>query len=559
MIRVLLATPDARLTASTTTLLREANDLDVRATAANASEVLDGLGGDEVEIDVVVLHEGLGPLPVLDLARDLNHRFPQVAVVLMSTDPSVDLLRAAMSAGIRSVTRTPPSFAELSAAIIDANEWGQAVRDRFTAVGEQQWTAQARGRLIGVAGSKGGVGTTTVAVQLALEIQRRDPSRRVCLVDLDLQTGDVRSLLDVAHRRSITDLIEVAGELTTGHLTDAMYAHPTGLKVLLPPINGEDAEDLDGATAARILGGIRARFDTVIVDLGAVSSVATVTAVELAEEVVVVCTPDVVSLRSANRTLGMWRRLRARESDVRVLLNRASKDREVQPGLAARVVSAPVLETVLPDRPSDVEQAANTGVPERLDGPLRRAIEKLADELGPATRPEPSDGEQLPRAGDGEPSPEREASLAARITGEQGSIAAEFVGLILPIGVVLLLVWQFILAGYTTVLANRAADDGARVLALEGRDQDAIEAAAARTMHGHWLRNLEVRELEPGDREVAVQIPVPLLLPGLRSPWRISTSTGAVIEGAGSTTTTLPAATHLATATSVDHPQEVTL
>lgn len=533
MIRVLLATPDPELTAATTTLLRETNDLAVRATATNASEVLDGLAGDELEVDVVVLHERLGPLPVLDLARDLNHRFPQIGVVLLSSDPSVELLRAAMSAGVRSVTRVPPSFAELSAAIIDANEWGQAVRDRFATAGEQRRVDRTRGRIIGVAGSKGGVGTTTIAVQLALELQRSDPDRRVCLVDLDLQTGDVRSFLDISHRRSITDLIEVATELTTGHLSDAMFTHVTGLRVLLPPVNGEDGEDLDGSTTARILGGIRSRFDTVVVDLGAVSSVATVTAVELAEEIVVVCTPDVVSLRSANRTLAMWHRLQARDGGVRVLLNRASKDREIQPSLAARVVAAPVLETVLPDRVGDVEQAANTGVPERLDGPLRRGIERLAVELGPA---DPTD-QQAPTPTDGRAAAERESVLAARIAGDQGSFAAEFVGLILPIAFVLLAAWQFILAGYTVVLANRAADDGARFLAIEGRDQDAIEDAAAANLHGHWRRYLEVEPVERDDREVEVTIPVPMLMPGMRSPWTITTSTGAVIEGMATTTT----------------------
>jgi pilus assembly protein CpaE len=526
VIRVLLATPDPTLTAATSALLGEASELVVRATAGNAGDVLDALGGDELDLDVLVLHEDLGPLPVLDLARELNHRYPQVGVVLLSADPSIELLRAAMSAGIRSVTRVPPTFAELSSAIIDANEWSQAVRDRFANAVEHQRPDTGRGRLIAVGGAKGGVGTTTVAVQLALELQRRSPERRVCLVDLDLQTGDVRSFLDVAHRRSITDLVDVASELTTAHLADAMYTHATGLRILLPPVHGEDAEDLDARTAARILGGIRSRFDTVVVDIGAVNTVASVTAVELAEEVVVVCTPDVVSLRAANRLVGMWHRLAARDGGVRALLNRASRDREVQPALAGRVLTAPLFETVLPDRPEDVEQATNTGVPERLGGPLRRGIEKLVTELGRTA--DPDDGDEGPVADGGG---RRESRLAARVAREDGSIAAEFVGLIAPVAIVLLAVWQFILAGYTVVLANRAADDGARVLAIEGRDQDAIEEAASANLHGHWRRYLEVERVHTDVDEVEVTIPVPALIPGMRSPWTITTTAGAVVEG----------------------------
>lgn len=526
MIRVLLATPDPKLTASSSTLLSEATDLEVVATAAHATAVMDALSSSDLNVDVAIVHEGLGPLPVLDLARDVNHRFPHVGVVLLSSDPSIDVLRAAMSAGIRSVTRLPLTFAELSAAIVDANEWSQAVREQFASVGEVQRTDRSRGRVVAVAGSKGGVGTTTVALQLALEVQRRDPDRRVCLVDFDLQTGDVRSYLDVAHRRSVTDLIEVASELTTGHLTDAMFTHPTGLRVLLPPVNGEDAEDLDGGTAARVLGGIRARFDTVVLDVGCTATVATVTAVEVADEVLVVCTPDVVSLRSANRLIGLWRRLQARDGGIHVVLNRTSRDREIQPSLAARVVAAPFLDSSLPERPADVEQATNAGDPARLDGPLRRAMEKLADELA---APVASD--------DGAVSGEdREQQLAARIVGEHGSFAAEFVALILPIAAVLLAAWQFVLAGYTVVLANRAADDAARVLALQGRDQEAIEEAAGGNLHGHWLRHLHVEELDDDDVEVEVTIPVPLLIPGMASPWEITTTTGAVLEGRVTTT-----------------------
>jgi pilus assembly protein CpaE len=524
VIRVLLATPDAELTGRSQTLVREAGDIEVAATAASATEVMDELGGD-VEFDVIILHEDLGPLPVLDLARDLNHRFPHVGVVLLSGDPSIELLRAAMSAGVRSVTRLPLSFAELSSALVDANEWAQAVRGRLTEFSEQHHSDRLRGRVIGIAGSKGGVGTTTLAVQLALELQRRDPDRRVCLVDLDLQTGDVRSYLDVAHRRSVTDLLDVATELTTGHLADAMYTHPTGLRVLLPPVNGEDGEDLDGQTMARILGGIRSRFDTVIVDLGAVGSEASATAIELTDEVLLVCTPDVVSLRGANRAVSLWRRLHLREGGIRVVLNRVSKDREVQPSLAARVVELPFTRTVVPDRTSDLEHAVNTGVPERLQGQVRDAVERLAKELADGMpSAEPADLGAV----------DREEDLARRVTAdESGGVQAEFAALILPIAFVVLAVWQFILAGYTVVLANRAADDGARELAIEGRDQQAIEAAAAANLHGHWRRELSVATVAEDGDEVEVTIPVPLLMPGLNSPWQITTSTGAVLESNG--------------------------
>lgn len=521
MIRVLLAAPDEELIARSGTLLHEAGDVEVARTAGSANTVLHLADRHQDELDVVVLHEELGPLPVLDLARDLNHRYPQLGVVLLTSDTSTDLLRSAMSAGVRAVVALPLSLTELQAAILEAFEWAQTVQTRLATAGEARRVDRMRGRLLAIAGSKGGVGTTMLAVQLALELQRQDPDRSVCLVDLDLQTGDVRAYLDLAHRRSITDLIEVASELTTGHISDATFTHPTGLRVLLPPVYGEDAEDLDGTTAARILGGIRARFDTVIVDLGAVNTEASAVAAELADEVLVVCTPDVVSLRGANRLIRLWQRLRVREAGIRCVLNRASRDREVQPSLAERVVGAPFVDTAVPDRIGDVETAINTGMPERVDGAVRASVERLAGELvaGPEPRREPVASED-------------EATLADRVTADTaGSLSAEFIAVILPVAVVVLTLWQFVLAGYTLVLATNAANEAAHVLALEGADDhERIEEAARSRTHGHWRRELVVAPLADDAEEVSVSIAVPILMPGMSSPWQVRTSAAAVRE-----------------------------
>lgn len=526
MIRALVASPDPEVITRAQALLGEAGDVEVVASTDAAAEVTRALSADDAGLDVVVLHEDLGPLPVLDLARDLNHRFPQVGVVLLAREPSMELMRSAMSAGIRSVVPLPLALTDLHGAVVEANEWAQTVQARLHTAGEGAATRSLRGRVIALSGAKGGVGTTTVAVQLALEAKRRDPDQSVCLVDLDLQAGDVRAYLDLSHRRSITDLIEVASELTTSHLADAMFAHPSGVQVLLPPIHGEDAEDLDGATTARILGGVRARFDTVILDCGSVMSVASAVATELADDVLLLCAPDVVSLRGANRMLRMWERLSIRDTDVHVLVNRASRDREIQPSLAEKVVAAPVLDTVVPDRMQDVESATNTGDPSRLVGPIRTAIEDLATELmEKMSSPAPSrDG-----AGAG-----RERDLARRVTSDTGAISLEFLGVLLPVAAVLLSVWQFILAGYTVMLANHAAAEGARVLAVHGEDHDAIARAARSDLHGHWRREITV---EVDGDTVQASIPVPILMPGVTSPWRIDTSAGAVREPSAMTAT----------------------
>ena len=235
------------------------------------------------------------------------------------------------------------------------------------------------GTMIAVAGAKGGVGCSTVALHVALAAARHDADRPVCLAELDLQTGDLRSLLDLQSHRSIADLASVAeGEVTVRSLDDTLYVHSTGLRVLLAPERGEDGEDISASAARQILGALKFQYDIVICDVGSVMTEAGAVAVEMASNVLIVTTPDVPAIRAANRLLRLWERLQI-DTPARVLLNRTSREHEIQPDFARRVLQAPVLDTTLPSGFRDLEEPLNTGHPERLEqGSIHRALAEVA-------------------------------------------------------------------------------------------------------------------------------------------------------------------------------------
>ena len=118
-----------------------------------------------------------------------------------------------------------------------ASQWSRTMRDRVT--GEESAGASLGGQLVVVAGAKGGVGTTTVALHLGMAAARMAPGRPVCLVDFDLQKGDFRALLDTPHRRSVVDLVVVANEISVRHLQETLYTHKDGFRLLLAPEQGE--------------------------------------------------------------------------------------------------------------------------------------------------------------------------------------------------------------------------------------------------------------------------------------------------------------------------------
>lgn len=519
--RLLLAIADPELASSAAALAQEGENLQVVDSLADHEEVMRALR--RLEIDVVVLHDELGGVPVMELAREIGMSFPEVGLVLIAADESPDVLRAAMQAGLRDVVSLPLSLEQLEGSVSAAAEWSRTMRDRVT--GDESAAGALGGQLVAVAGAKGGVGTTTVALQLALAAVRAAPGRPVCLVDFDLQKGDFRSFLDMPYRRSVVDLVEVADEISVRHLQETLYTHKEGFRVLLAPDDGERAEEVGSTVARAVLGAVKAQHALTVVDLGAIVSEASAIGAEIANRVLVVTTPDVIALRGVRRLRELWRRLQVREDDAELLvvLNRVSRKLEIQPDLARKVVRAEMARTAIPDDFPAFEAAVNTGTPARMeDQKLRGAYDALAAEVQvlPGS-PEEEDDSGEPRG------------LLARLGGERGQSSAEMMGLLPVLALVVLALWQVGLIGYTYLLAGHAAQQGSRILAvntLDTKDEKPYRDAAERDLPKAWRDDARIEIDEDDPVTVNVRLDVPLVFPGLSSPLKISDHSSTSIE-----------------------------
>lgn len=530
MIRVLLAVSDPHLSDHISGLVAESDELVVASTLRNPTELRGML--PRADVDAIVLHDHTGSLPSIEIARELTVAHPDVGLVLVVTDDSPEVLRRGMQAGARDVVSVPVGLEQLETSVVAAASWTQALRRRAErdAGGELHGT----GRVITVVGAKGGVGTTTIATHLALAARGLSDAS-VCLVEYDLQMGDLRAYLDLPYRRSVADLVPVSEELTTRHLQETLYSHASGMRVLLAPQDGEQAETVTAAAARNILTAIRTREDLTIVDAGAMLTEASAIAAEMADTVIVVSTPDVVSLRGVVRLYAMWERLRVQPPEVAVLLNRASRKLEVQADLARRVVPVPVLQTSVRADFFALESAVNTGIP-ATESTTSAMLEPMASVLGelsalPASAPEPGS--------------DRARSILARFAGESGQATVEFAGT-LPVALgVAVLVWQVVLIAMTFVFAGHAARTGARALAVG----DAVQPAALSDLPSAWRGGSTVDPpQEPSGGQVSsagdlfgsvtVKVRVPLLVPGLLDNLLppVNASAGTVIEATATPT-----------------------
>ncbi|MFE6690000.1 CpaE family protein [Streptomyces sp. NPDC057743] len=343
--------------------------------------------------EVVLVHERIGPLPALELIREVALRFPAVGVVLITADAGPALFSAAMDAGARGIVGLPLSQEELAARVQAAAQWATGVRVHLG--GNPDALPAPTGTLVTVTGAKGGVGTTVTAVQLALAA--RAAGRRVALVDLDLQSGDIGSYLDVQFRRSVVDLAGIQ-DLSARVLNDAVHAHHTGLGLLLAPEEGERGEEVDDRAARQILTALRSRYDVVIADCGSQMQSANAAAVELADAALLVATPDVVCVRAAKRQVRLWDRLRIRKAeDTTTVVNRLTRHTEIQPSLVAKATGTRIARTPIPAAFKELQPCVDAGRMQDLDArsTVKAALWALAGELGLAGAP----AEPPPRGG----------------------------------------------------------------------------------------------------------------------------------------------------------------
>ncbi|MFB7513738.1 CpaE family protein [Streptomyces sp. NPDC056144] len=406
--RILPAVGDPDAARSVVTLLSQLPDAEPAAPVTDSTQLVDTLARlaadslDELP-EVVLVHERIGPVPALDVVREVALRFPAVGVVLITADASSVLFSAAMDSGARGLVTLPLGYEELASRVQAAAQWSAGVR-RHLGAGAELATGPG-GTVVTVSGAKGGVGTTVTAVHLALAA--RASGRSVALLDLDLQGGDIASYLDVQFRRSAADLASIT-DISPRVLQDAVFVHETGVSLLLAPAEGERGEEVTDRAARQIVSALRARHEVVVVDCGSQLTGANAAAIEMADTALLVTTPDVVAVRAAKRTVRMWERLQVRKAEETItVVNRHSRSTEIQPPLVQKITGTRTAGVSVPAHFKELQAVVDAGRLHDLDAKstVKQALWALAGELGlvgPVSVPSqaPAPGKQLARAGD---------------------------------------------------------------------------------------------------------------------------------------------------------------
>lgn len=179
------------------------------------------------------------------------------------------------------------------------------------------------GRILSVFSPKGGTGSTTLAVNLAVAIHQIS-RKRTLLVDLDLELGETSLLLGVEPRFSSVDLVHNYHRVDEGLLASYIERDESGLDLLSAPYDPGDFQSIGADRVGQILGFLREQYDYVIVDAPKALNPVVMSALEASEALLLLCTPELQSLRNATRVLPRLQELGRRKPDdwIRPVLNR---------------------------------------------------------------------------------------------------------------------------------------------------------------------------------------------------------------------------------------------
>jgi len=343
-----------------------------------------------VEVDETEAASSGGPLAWV--IESLTGALPEAVIFATGQSTSADFVIEVIRAGALEFIRRPVEREDLISAL-----------DKVLRLRRGAPAARQPGRITSVFSTKGGLGVTTIATNLAVCLAERVPGSTI-LVDFDTRQADVSTFLNLQPSYSVLDALENLERLDESFLRGLVVKHSSGLAILPGPSRLERSH-LAAEQVQAGLAMIRAHFDHVVLDLKHDMDQATIAALEASDTVLFLTGLNVSALRSGAAGLAAFRHLGLSLPKLKVVVMREGTGEDVTIKHARETLGLPVYWRTPSDYPT-VVASINRGTPVVTASPrskIAKNLRDMAEQLARGQRPS------------AEPSARRVASLARRL------------------------------------------------------------------------------------------------------------------------------------------------
>ncbi len=332
----------------------------------------------ELQPDIILMDINMPGMDGITATGLLSTEVPKAGIIIMSVQAEREYLRRAMTAGAKDYLTKPFSSDELLQAIKQVHANQQQRRKVVTF----EPKPPEEGKIITVFSAKGGIGKTTIATNLAVALA--DKTRgRVCIVDADLQFGDVCLFLNILPRATIADLVADIDSLDDKVLTGYLTKHNQQVDVLAAPLRPEQAEVVTGPHLAAVLKTLRTMYQYIIIDTAPAFNETMLTALDEADQILVVASLDLPTIKNVKLCLEIMESLAYSPEKLKLVLNRTNSEG----GMDIREAEESLKRSFTATLPSDgktVVASVNRGVPFVASNPeavVSQNIFKLAKSI----------------------------------------------------------------------------------------------------------------------------------------------------------------------------------
>jgi pilus assembly protein CpaE len=383
-IRVLIVDDNPETRENIRKLLQFESNVEVCGAARTGLEGIEL--ATETQPHVVLMDINMPDMDGIAATEAIKRKLPYTQIVILSVQYDPKYMQKAMLVGARNFLAKPPAIDELISTIQTVGKMGLEEQARVTLNQQLQASGPGKGsmmlthgKVITVYSPKGGTGTTTMAVNLAMALMSQES--KVLVVDANLQYGDVAVFNNEQARNSIVDLTPRATELDPDIIKEVVISHKSGLNILAAPPRPEMAENIRAGEFKQVIDYMRSLYSFIVIDTESHLTETVLDAIEVSDALLLVTTQEIPSIKNTKTFLTLVDQFQIGRQRVIFIVNKYDKRIALLPEKIGESLKLEVA-AVIPFEERIVLNSINTGVPFMIDNkaqPIGKSMLAMAE------------------------------------------------------------------------------------------------------------------------------------------------------------------------------------